>query len=731
MLCLAVFSLLLAVPADAQVNEEQKLSSLGGRALYGYTLDTDGDTVVVGTGAATGSGFVDVWVRSGALWILEAHLTAPHSNVRRHGYRVSIDGDTLAVAAPDDSFHGIADQGSVFVYTRNSGFWSLQQEIFASDPHRNHQFGNGDVQISGETMVVGARRTLDVNGRTGAVYVFTRSGTTWSQQARLIAGDAVSADNFGSSTAIDGDTVVIGSSLANAAGNDSGAAYVYTRSGTTWTQQAKLVGSDTAAADEFGTSVRIDGDTLVVGAPHNDDAGASSGSAYVFTRSGSSWSQQAKLTASDADADARYGIAVDVDVDAEAVVVGAPQADTVFGGIESGSAYLYSRRGTAWTEAATLTASDGAPIDLFGIFVAIHGTTIVVGAYLDDDPFNDNGSAYVFDGEEAGGSNQPPDITVNSPYVLEGDTVGGYDNTAGLNPVAAGVSATDPDAGDAVTITNDAPAFLPLGSTTVEWTATDLAGEEDAGIQTVTVRDTTAPNITVPGPLIEEITSPTGNVITFAVSATDIVDASPTVTCTPASATTFALGTTTVQCTATDASTNIVDSSFDVTVDDTVAPTLTVPPGINQVAASPLGDVITFVATATDAGDASPAVTCAPASGDTFGLGTTTVSCTADDLSGNVSAASTFDVTLTVGTATFAGVIAKIQGMGLNGGTDSALIAKVMAAQKSLGRGNVNAALGSLHALLNQISAQAGKKLTAAQAGDLTACVDALIAALS
>ena len=168
-----------------------------------------------------------------------------------------------------------------------------------------------------------------------------------------------------------------------------------------------------------------------------------------------------------------------------------------------------------------------------------------------------------------------------------------------------------------------------------------------------------------------------------------------------------------------------------VRVVDTNAPSLTIPADITQVAASPLGDAIAFTATATDAGDASPVVTCTPASGATFPLGATTVECTAEDVSGNISAPSSFDVTLVLGDETFDGLTEKIKAMELEKGLENALIAKVNAAKKSFGKGNVSAAVGSLNALLNQIAAQAGKKLTAGQAVELTGCAGALVAALS
>ena len=148
-----------------------------------------------------------------------------------------------------------------------------------------------------------------------------RSGTNWSFEAKLTASDAAAIDQFGSAVSLDDDTVIIGARGNSDAGSQSGSAYIFTRIGTIWTEQAKLTASDASASDRFGGSVSIDGDTIIVGALNDDDAGANSGSAYVFTRSASIWTEQAKLTASDAAAGDLFGISVDIDGDT--IIVGA------------------------------------------------------------------------------------------------------------------------------------------------------------------------------------------------------------------------------------------------------------------------------------------------------------------------------------------------------------------------------------------------------------------------
>ncbi|MFC2041905.1 FG-GAP repeat protein, partial [Chloroflexota bacterium] len=276
----------------------------------------------------------------------------------------------------------------------------------ASIPEIKLTAGDGSVEdwfglslaISGDTAVVGAYRDDDNGSDSGSAYVFVRSGTSWTQQAKLTASDGAGDDWFGSSVAISGDTAVVGAFYDDDNGADSGSAYVFVRSGTNWTQQAKLTASDGAAEDLFGSSVAISGDTAVVGADGNDDNGdddngADSGSAYVFVRSGSTWTQQAKLTASDGSEEDSFGRSVAISGDT--AVVGAYRDDD--NGSDSGSAYVFVRIiGSTWTQQAKLTASDGAADDRFGLSVGISGDTTVVGAYGDDDNGSESGSAYVF-----------------------------------------------------------------------------------------------------------------------------------------------------------------------------------------------------------------------------------------------------------------------------------------------------------------------------------------------
>jgi hypothetical protein len=216
------------------------------------------------------------------------------------------------------------------------------------------------------------------SNHTGAAYVFTRSGSTWTQQAKLTASDAAASDSFGFSVAIAGSTAAVGA----VGSNHTGAAYVFTRSGSTWTQQAKLTASGGIAGDEFGYSVALSGSTAVVGAINNN---AGTGAAYVFTRSGSTWTQQAKLTASDGAASDFFGYSVAIVT--TTAVVGAPD------NLGTGAAYIFTGSGSTWTQQAKLTVSGSPANDFFGQSVSLSGTTAVVGAYGRK---TFTGAAYVF-----------------------------------------------------------------------------------------------------------------------------------------------------------------------------------------------------------------------------------------------------------------------------------------------------------------------------------------------
>jgi uncharacterized protein (TIGR03382 family) len=255
------------------------------------------------------------------------------------------------------------------------------------------QFGVS-VSVSGDTVIVGASCDDDNGDWSGSAYVFVRSGSLWNEQAKLTASDGAFSDYFGVSVSVSGDTAIVGAIFDDDNGINSGSAYVYVRSGSSWNEQAKLLPGDDASGDQFGCSVSVSSDTAVVGASLDEDNGYNSGSAHVFVRSGSTWTEQAKLLPADGAAGDYFGKSVSVSGDT--AVVGAHHGDGIVA--DSGSAYVFVRSSSSWSEQADLTASDGVADDYFGHSVSVSGDTAVVGAIHDDDNGGQSGSAYVFDG---------------------------------------------------------------------------------------------------------------------------------------------------------------------------------------------------------------------------------------------------------------------------------------------------------------------------------------------
>ena len=223
--------------------------------------------------------------------------------------------------------------------------WRLQAVLTPSDPGSGDGFGQ-QVAISGDTVVVGASYNDDEGANTGSAYVFTRNGTNWTQQQKLAPSVRAASDYFGLSVAVDGDSLVVGSPHQNSSSANTypGAAFVFVRNGEVWTEQQRLVANDAAAGDAFGGNVAIDGDRIAVGALY-DDRGANkySGSVYIFDRNGATWSQQGYLTPNDSPYGESFGQSLGLKGDL--VAASGPYYE---------QAYVFVRGPTAWSEPASI-----------------------------------------------------------------------------------------------------------------------------------------------------------------------------------------------------------------------------------------------------------------------------------------------------------------------------------------------------------------------------------------
>ena len=397
---------------------------------------------------------------------------------------LSGDGNTLAVGARAESSgaSGINgnqtdtsafNSGAVYVFARAGDRWVQQAYVKASNPGINDQFGNlVALSADGNTLAVSAyfegSRATGVNGdqtdnsmeQSGAVYVFTRTGTTWSQQAYLKAsntGEATDGDQFGFSLALsdDGNTLAAGAigedsadgkingNQADNSASNAGAVYVFARTRSRWSQQAYVKPSSPAGADAndlFGYSVALsaDGNTMAVGS--YDEAGSSNvingpednrlpgtGAVFVFTRSGTTWSRQAYLKASTQDPADSLGAWVAISDDGNTVAASAPDEDSLTTGIDAvqtghsgrigtlddvsaGAAYVFVRSGTTWSQQASFKASNSGIEDWFGVRLALSGDGNTLAASApnedggakgingrqDDKSASDAGAVYLF-----------------------------------------------------------------------------------------------------------------------------------------------------------------------------------------------------------------------------------------------------------------------------------------------------------------------------------------------
>ena len=408
--------LVVSQPAYAQVSEF-KITASDGAAVdaFGYSVSISGDYAVVGafldddSGSSSGSAYI--FKRVGESWAQEAKLLpADGAASDKFGRSVSISGDYAVVGAFFDSDNGIAS-GSAYVFKRTGASWAQEAKLLPSDGAISDVFGIS-VSISGDYAVVGASGDDDNGSASGSAYVFKRSGTSWAQETKLLPSDAATGDFFGKSVSISGDYAVVGAQEDDDNGTNSGSAYVFKRAGASWAQETKLLPSDGATIDVFGISVSISGDYAVVGAHRDSDNGSFSGSAYVFKRTDVTWTQEAKLLPSDGAADDQFGISVSISGDY--AVVGAQENDD--NGSNSGSAYLFKRSDTIWTQEAKLLASDGAAADEFGRSVSISGDYAVVGAWRDNDNGTDAGSAYLYSLHDPFVANPIQDVAADEDF---------------------------------------------------------------------------------------------------------------------------------------------------------------------------------------------------------------------------------------------------------------------------------------------------------------------------
>lgn len=421
--CLFLISFSISLPAQ-NWNQILKATALDGSIddFYGYSAAMSGDYAIIGSIRSSkdvnnlneiqGAGAAYIFKRIGTTWIQEAKIVASdRATFDQFGYSVSISGDYVIVGAwnkgkRDTVTNFVNPEGAAYIFKRTGSTWTQQAKIVASDKTAGDQFGIS-VAIRGDYAIVGAyKEDNDVTGTNiaydaGAAYIFKRVDSTWTQEAKIVASVRTSVDLFGYSVAINGDYAFVGAVTEDEDATESntlqeaGAVYVFKRTGTNWAQTAKIIAKDRATNSQFGNAIATNGDYLIIGAyfDASDAEGMNpqnrAGSAYIFKRTGSTWTQEVKFTAKDRLAHDQFGISVDINDDYAIVGAYLNDTDTEGGNYaeNAGAAYIFKRTGTTWASNAKVIANDRSSISGFGRAVAINNSYALVST-----PFADKGS---------------------------------------------------------------------------------------------------------------------------------------------------------------------------------------------------------------------------------------------------------------------------------------------------------------------------------------------------
>ncbi len=405
---------LVTTPSSGQCLASKLLAPDGAADdSFGLPVAVGGGRVIVGSprdddnGPFSGAAYI--FRSHGSSWLPEAKLLAPDGTAGDlFGLKVAISGKVAVCGADSDDAPGI-DSGSVYVFRRHGSHWVPEAHLVAPDGTGGDRFGVS-VAVDRGVIIVGAFGDDELGSSAGAAYIFRFRGTGWTPEAKLLASDGSPGSLFGRSVAISGRTVVVGADEQDTQGPDAGAAYVFTRIGNQWVQQARLLAADGSAGDRFGAAVATGTDTVLVGARFHDGVAENAGAAYLFRRHADGWLQEAQLLPGEGDIGDRFGISVALR--GGMVLVGADLDDDR--GVNAGAAYLFRRHPSGWVQSAKLVADDGADQDNFGRSVAVGHGVVVVGSPLDDDLGSESGSVYVFAGHRG---------AVSCPGNVNGDQV--------------------------------------------------------------------------------------------------------------------------------------------------------------------------------------------------------------------------------------------------------------------------------------------------------------------
>jgi hypothetical protein len=404
--------------------------------LFGFVA-ASGDFAVIGAplddekGEYIGAAYV--YANSEGAWIEHQKISAARDSGRLDdmGTAIAVSGNVAFFGLPNDYERGVR-AGAVYVFTKPFGFWIPQQKLVASDGIDFDGFGHS-IATSGNSLIVGTRPTEVPYS--GAAYIFHRNFVgAWIEEQKLSSPNPESSDFFGSAVAISGDTAFVGAFADDDLAPFSGAVYVFASENGIWTQREKLVASDAAENDEFGSVIASSGASLIVGTSRKD---TQTGAAYIFTNSDSTWSNEQRLNAAGISNGGWFGSAVAIEGDT--AIVGAPRDDAA--NTNGGSVTVFERAGGVWTESQVLVSDDNAAGDNFGSAVSISGDELVVTSLAPGLPEN---TAYVFSSSNGAWSQRAKLVPIDMSF-------GGFDDTpvaiSGGSVFLSGSGGLDPNSG--------------------------------------------------------------------------------------------------------------------------------------------------------------------------------------------------------------------------------------------------------------------------------------------
>ena len=383
----------------------------GDRAWLGYAVAMDGDTAVLGAPLAddladdAGAAYVYTW--NDSAWVEAGQLLAGDGAASdEFGTSVAVSGGTIFVGAP---LHDAAalDAGAVYVFNFDGNDWVQTDKLTPTQLGLGDEFGTS-VAIDGDYAIVGAPFDVTQGLSAGAAYAFVYEGLNgWVLQQRILPADGAALDRFGWSVALSGQTALVGAPLEDDAGLGAGAAYTFLAGGGQWMQEAKLLPTGWGSWQQFGSAVAIDGDTALVGAPGDDLRSPNAGAAFLFDRYDGGWTfiEQALPPAARADG---FGFGARVAIDGNIALIGAFGADDL--GPDGGAVSALRRDEGVWIDDATLLPIDGLPQERFGA-VAVSGSRAIIGAYEDHYNGFAAGSAFAFGGLDDCDNNGRLDVT--------------------------------------------------------------------------------------------------------------------------------------------------------------------------------------------------------------------------------------------------------------------------------------------------------------------------------